>query len=171
MNPRLILAVAVALFLRWLATGHVTVTIARTPVTLPALAVAGTVVTITALATAAVAIAAPIDAIDVDAMLRGELETAKPSQAAAKVAKLTGLDRKGLYARALEESGRTDEALYEYQAVANYYPGAEARVRYGLLLDKAGQVKIADFGIAKMLGSDSTPDEEQGVGTPHYMAP
>jgi hypothetical protein len=57
MNPRLILAVAVALFLRWLATGHVTVTIARTPVTLPALAVAGTVVTITALATAAIAIA------------------------------------------------------------------------------------------------------------------
>ena len=33
-----------------------------------------------------------------------------------------------LYARALEESGRTDDALYEYQAVANYYPGAEARV-------------------------------------------
>ncbi|WP_406695197.1 protein kinase [Singulisphaera sp. Ch08] len=40
-----------------------------------------------------------------------------------------------------------------------------------LLLDKAGQVKIADFGIAKMLGGDSTPDEEQRVGTPHYMAP
>jgi hypothetical protein len=44
-----------------------------------------------------------------------------------------------LYARALENSGRTDDALYEYQAVANYYPGAEARVRYGLLLDKAGR--------------------------------
>ncbi len=44
-----------------------------------------------------------------------------------------------LYARALEESGRTDDALYEYQAVANYYPGAEARVRYGLLLEKAGR--------------------------------
>src|SRR5947209_8188935 len=40
-----------------------------------------------------------------------------------------------------------------------------------LLLDKAGQVKIADFGIAKMLGGDSTPHEEQEVGTPHYMAP
>jgi hypothetical protein len=44
-----------------------------------------------------------------------------------------------LYARALEDSGRTDDALSEYQAVANYYPGAEARVRYGLLLDKAGR--------------------------------
>jgi hypothetical protein len=44
-----------------------------------------------------------------------------------------------LYARALEQSGRTEDALAEYQAVANYYPGAEARVRYGLLLDKAGR--------------------------------
>ena len=44
-----------------------------------------------------------------------------------------------LYARALEGSGRTDDALYEYQAVASYYPGAEAKVRYGLLLDRAGR--------------------------------
>jgi hypothetical protein len=44
-----------------------------------------------------------------------------------------------LYARALEASGRTDDALFEYQSVANYYPGAEARVRYGVLLDKAGR--------------------------------
>jgi hypothetical protein len=44
-----------------------------------------------------------------------------------------------LYARALEDSGHTDEALAEFQAVASYFPGAEARVRYGLLLDKAGR--------------------------------
>lgn len=44
-----------------------------------------------------------------------------------------------LYARALEASGRTDDALYEYQAVATYYPGAEAKVRYGLLLGNAGR--------------------------------
>jgi hypothetical protein len=44
-----------------------------------------------------------------------------------------------LYARALEDSGRTDDALAEYQALANYNPGAEARVRYGLLLGKAGR--------------------------------
>ena len=39
---------------------------------------------------------------DIDALLRAELATAKPSQAAAKLAKLTGQDRKVLYARALE---------------------------------------------------------------------
>jgi tRNA A-37 threonylcarbamoyl transferase component Bud32 len=42
-----------------------------------------------------------------------------------------------------------------------------------LLLDKDGRVKIADFGIAKMLGSDSSGGlaESQPVGTPQYMAP
>jgi 16S rRNA (cytidine1402-2'-O)-methyltransferase len=40
--------------------------------------------------------------IDVDAMLRAALETEKASQAAAQVAKATGLDRKALYARALD---------------------------------------------------------------------
>lgn len=44
----------------------------------------------------------PPEDIDVDALLKVELETAKASQAAAKVAKATGLDRKVLYARAME---------------------------------------------------------------------
>ena len=39
---------------------------------------------------------------DADALLREALVTEKPSQAAAQVAKATGLDRKALYARALE---------------------------------------------------------------------
>lgn len=39
---------------------------------------------------------------DIDALLRAALETDKPSQAAGQVAKATGLDRKALYARALE---------------------------------------------------------------------
>ncbi len=39
---------------------------------------------------------------DIDGLLRAELAGAKPSQAAAAVAKLTGSDRKTLYARALE---------------------------------------------------------------------
>lgn len=40
--------------------------------------------------------------VDADAMLRQALETEKPSQAASLVSKATGLDRKTLYARALE---------------------------------------------------------------------
>jgi len=40
--------------------------------------------------------------VDVDALLRAELAGAKASQAAAAVARATGLDRKVLYARALE---------------------------------------------------------------------
>ncbi len=44
----------------------------------------------------------PAGHVDVDALLSAALETAKASQAAAQVAKATGLDRKALYARALE---------------------------------------------------------------------
>jgi hypothetical protein len=56
-----------------------------------------------------------------------------------------------LYARALEESGRADDALYEYQALANYYPGAEARVRYGLLLEKTGRQTEAKAVLTEVL--------------------
>ena len=44
---------------------------------------------------------APGEDWDIDALLRSELAHAKPSQAAAVVARLTGQDRKALYARAL----------------------------------------------------------------------
>ena len=43
---------------------------------------------------------------DADALLSTALATAKPSQAAAEVARATGLDRKALYARALELKAR-----------------------------------------------------------------
>ncbi len=43
-----------------------------------------------------------------------------------------------LYARALETVGRLDEARAEYGRVSDYYPGAEARTRYGLLLKRLG---------------------------------
>ena len=43
-----------------------------------------------------------------------------------------------LYARALENAGRLEEARHEYGAVAVYYPGAEARARYGMLLKRLG---------------------------------
>ncbi len=44
-----------------------------------------------------------------------------------------------------------------------------------ILLDKPGCVKIADFGIAKMVGGESRltnlTDDEQVTGTPHSIAP
>ena len=43
-----------------------------------------------------------------------------------------------LYARSLEEQGKVDAALHEYEALAPYYPGQEARCRYAMLLEKAG---------------------------------
>ncbi|HTM96800.1 MAG TPA: rRNA (cytidine-2'-O-)-methyltransferase, partial [Croceibacterium sp.] len=46
--------------------------------------------------------AAPASEADADALLKAALGTLKPSQAAAEVARATGLDRKTLYARALE---------------------------------------------------------------------
>ncbi|MDE8654065.1 16S rRNA (cytidine(1402)-2'-O)-methyltransferase [Novosphingobium album (ex Liu et al. 2023)] len=47
-------------------------------------------------------VAEPPGAIDADALLRAALALHKPSQAAAQVARATGLDRKALYERALE---------------------------------------------------------------------
>jgi hypothetical protein len=44
-----------------------------------------------------------------------------------------------LYARALEEDGRTAEAVEEYEALSTYYAGAEPRVRHGLALRKLGR--------------------------------
>lgn len=44
-----------------------------------------------------------------------------------------------LYARALEDNERIHEALEEYEALSQYFPGAEARVRYGLLLGRLGR--------------------------------
>lgn len=43
-----------------------------------------------------------------------------------------------------------------------------------ILLDKKGRVKIADFGIAKILGTTedpAMPTTQGAIGTPHYMAP
>ena len=42
-----------------------------------------------------------------------------------------------------------------------------------ILMDKAGHVKIADFGIAKIIGGGERANltEAQAIGTPHYMSP
>ncbi|MEI9886650.1 MAG: tetratricopeptide repeat protein [Rhizomicrobium sp.] len=44
-----------------------------------------------------------------------------------------------LYARALEEQGKEDEALAEYRRLVPYFSGEEARARLGLLLERTGK--------------------------------
>jgi hypothetical protein len=48
-----------------------------------------------------------------------------------------------LYARALDEDGRMAKAIEEYEALARYYPGAEARIRLAQLHDKSGDAETA----------------------------
>lgn len=48
-----------------------------------------------------------------------------------------------LYARSLEELGEIDKAMEEYQALCQYYSGAEAKCRYGLLLKRQGKIAEA----------------------------
>lgn len=48
-----------------------------------------------------------------------------------------------LYARTLEELGDIKGALDEYAALADAYPGEEARIRYALLLKQEGKVEEA----------------------------
>lgn len=48
-----------------------------------------------------------------------------------------------LFARALEGQGKSDKAIREYEALAEYFPGYEAKVRHGLYMVKLGQVAKA----------------------------
>jgi len=56
-----------------------------------------------------------------------------------------------LYARALEAEGDTDKALTEYATLAEYYPGAEAGVRYSILLKRLGQGPLAQQTLQALL--------------------
>lgn len=56
-----------------------------------------------------------------------------------------------LYARTLAEVGRFDEALEEFHAVSAYFPGAEARVRYGLTLKLVGRTADAKVVFTELL--------------------
>ncbi len=48
-----------------------------------------------------------------------------------------------LFARALEACGDLDKAEEEYAAVATYFPGVEARVRYAQLLERTEKLELA----------------------------
>jgi len=56
-----------------------------------------------------------------------------------------------LYARALAESGEARRAAEEYESLARYYPGAEARVRQALLYKELGEGERASALFAAIL--------------------
>ena len=66
-----------------------------------------------------------------------------------------------LYARTLEAHDALDEAEHEYAAVAPGYPGAEARLRYALLLKRRGK-----FAEARRLLKDLVDGAK--LGPAHY---
>jgi hypothetical protein len=53
--------------------------------------------------------------------------------------------------RALAEVGRIEEALEEFHAVVAYFPGAEAKVRYALLLKLVGRTAEAKVIFAELM--------------------
>lgn len=69
-----------------------------------------------------------------------------------------------LYARALEGEGNLDKAADEYGAVSAYYPGAEARVRYGQLLKRRGEHEAARRVLQELLdGAQLAPNHYRRV--------
>jgi hypothetical protein len=56
-----------------------------------------------------------------------------------------------LYARATEGAGDAARALEEYKVLADYYPGAEAAVRYARLLRQQGQGEAATKVLRELL--------------------
>jgi len=56
-----------------------------------------------------------------------------------------------LYARALEAEENLEKALGEYATLAEYYPGAEAAVRYAKLLKRSGQRPLAQQTLSALL--------------------
>ncbi len=52
-----------------------------------------------------------------------------------------------LYARTVEACGDDEKALDEYKTVADYYAGAEAQLRYGLILERLdnSEAALAEF--------------------------
>jgi hypothetical protein len=60
-------------------------------------------------------------------------------------------DAQLLYARALEAEDALDEAESAYAALAPGYPGAEARLRFGLLLKRRGKIPEANRVLKDLL--------------------
>ena len=71
------------------------------------------------------------------------------------------VDAQLLYARTLDAQDALDEAEREYASIAPAYPGAEAKLRYGLLLKRRGKIQEANRELKDLLDSAQ-------LGPPHY---
>lgn len=60
-------------------------------------------------------------------------------------------DAQLLYARTLEAQEALEEAERQYARIAPGYPGAEARLRYGLLLKRRGKIQAANQVLKDLL--------------------
>ena len=58
-----------------------------------------------------------------------------------------------LYAKAVEACGEDEKALSEYKVVAGSYAGAEAQLRYGLLLERLGHYDAARTEFDEIINS------------------
>lgn len=83
-------------------------------------------------------------------LARAQLNSGDAHSAIDTLNKLRAADPDGVhqeahlvYARALDDLGRVDEAQDEFAELSNYYVGLEARTRYGVLLVRNGQVAKA----------------------------
>jgi hypothetical protein len=74
---------------------------------------------------------------------------------------LKSADAQLLHARALEAEGALDAAERVYATVAPGYPGAEARLRYALLLKRRGKMEEARRILKDLLDAAK-------LGPPHY---
>jgi hypothetical protein len=66
-----------------------------------------------------------------------------------------------LYARTLDAQDALDEAERQYASIAPAYPGAEAKLRYGLLLKRRGKIQEARRELKDLLDSAQ-------LGPAHY---
>jgi hypothetical protein len=87
-----------------------------------------------------------------------QFEAGQPAAARATLDDLIGknpefksADGHLLYARSVEAEGNLEKALSEYATLSEYYPGAEAGVRYARLLNKSGQRPLAQQTLKALL--------------------
>jgi hypothetical protein len=80
-------------------------------------------------------------------------------------------DAKLIRAQALARAGRSHDALAQFEAIAEHYPGEEARCRYAVLLAESGQPEAADHIMqevdkrCRLNGRPYVRTNEESIGT------